>query len=109
MEQIIASSLSMMAPAALPVVIVVLGLFWIYRKTQNIEDSRKVTKRLRDEEFGKIHDQLLKHTFEIDSLKGTSNLHAEVLSDLQKQVSIVIKELAELNVNVKLLLDDRKK
>lgn len=109
MEQILSSSLSMIAPAALPVVIVVLGLFWIWRKTQNIEDSRKATKQLRDEEFMKIHDQLLRHSFDIDSLKGTSNLHAEVLADLQKQISIVIKELAELNVNVKLLLDDRKK
>lgn len=109
MEQIIAQSLNFIAPAALPVVITVLGLFWIWRKTQNIEDSRKETKSQRDEEFMKIHDQILKHSFEIDSLKGTSNLHAEVLSDLQKQISIVIKELAELNTQIKILIDERNK
>ena len=109
MEQILTNGLSMIAPTALPVVVLVLGLFWIYRKTQNIEESRKVTKTQRDEEFMKVHDQLLRHSFDIDSLKGTSNLHAEVLADLQKQVSIVIKELAELNVNMKILIDEKKK
>lgn len=109
MEQILSSSLSIIAPAALPVVIVVLGLFWIWRKTQNIEDSRKATKQIRDEEFMRIHDQLLKHTFEIDGLKGVSDLHRQVLDDLQKQMSIVVKELAELNVNMKILIDERNK
>lgn len=109
MEQILTSSLSLIAPAALPVVIVVLGLFWIWRKTQNIEQSRKVTKQLRDEEFMKIHDQLLKQSFEIDSLKGVADLHRQVMDDLQKQMSIIVKELAELNVNVKILIDERNK
>ena len=107
MEQIIAQSLNFIAPAALPVVITVLGLFWIWRKTQNIETSRKETKQLRDEEFMKVHDQLLRHSFDIDSLKGTSNLHAEVLSDLQKQLSIIVKELAELNTQIKMLIEKK--
>lgn len=109
MEQILSSSLSMIAPAALPVVIVVLGLFWIWRKTQNIEDSRKATKQIRDEEFMRIHDQLLKHSFQITSLEGTKDLHRQILDDLQKQMSIVVKELTELNVNVKILIDERNK
>lgn len=109
MEQIITESMRYIAPAALPVVITVLGLFWIWRKTQNIETSRKETKTQRDDEFLKVHDQLLRHSFEIDSLKGTSNLHAEVLADLQKQLSIIVKELAELNTQIKILIDERKK
>ena len=48
MEHLIGQSLQVMPVAAIPVVIVVLGLYWIYRKTMIIQRDRELTKKNRD-------------------------------------------------------------
>lgn len=105
--------LKLLSPSALPVVVLSLGAFlggfWIYRKTQNIEHARKVTKAERDQDSQKVHDDILKLQFDMTSLKGITDLHRETLSDLQKQMQIVVKELVELNCSIKLLLEERRK
>lgn len=108
MEQI-ATLLSHCPAEAIPLVIVILGLFWIHRKTENIERARKTTKAERDKDSQEVHDDILKLKFDIASMKGVVDLHRETLQDLQKQVAIVVNELTELNCNMRHLLEEKNK
>ena len=108
MEQLV-EIIKLCSPSAIPIVVVLLGGFWIYRKTQNIEQARRVTKAERDLDSQKMHDDILRLQFEMTSVKGVIDLHRETLTDLQKQMQIVVKELVELNCSIKLILDERRK
>ena len=108
MEQLV-DIIKLCSPSAIPLVVVLLGGFWIYRKTQNIEQARRVTKAERDLDSQKMHDDILRLQFEMTSVKGVIDLHRETLTDLQKQMQIVVKELVELNCSIKLILDERRK
>ena len=108
MEQLV-EIIKLCSPSAIPLVVVLLGGFWIYRKTQNIEQARRVTKAERDLDSQKMHDDILRLQFEMTSVKGVIDLHRETLTDLQKQMQIVVKELVELNCSIKLILDERRK
>ena len=108
MEQLV-EIIKLCSPSAIPLVVVLLGGFWIYRRTQNIEQARKITKAERDLDSQKVHDDILRLQFEMNSVKGVIDLHRETLADLQKQMQIVFKELVELNCSIKLILDERRK
>ena len=108
MEQLV-EIIKLCSPSAIPLVVVLLGGFWIYRRTQNIEQARKITKAERDLDSQKMHDDILRLQFEMTSVKGVIDLHRETLTDLQKQMQIVVKELVELNCSIKLILDERRK
>jgi len=85
----------------LPLVVTVLGLFYIYRK---IENQRTETKVERDTDSQTIHDTLLKHDFRLTELSGIVNLHRDKLESIDKQLVIVNQELVKLNVHVDLLV-----
>ena len=85
----------------LPLVVTVLGLFYIYRK---IENQRTETKTERDSDSQNIHDTLLKHDFRLTELSGIVNLHRDKLESIDKQLVIVNQELVKLNVQVDLLV-----
>lgn len=85
----------------LPLVVTVLGLFYIYRK---IENQRTETKTERDSDSQNIHDTLLKHDFRLTELSGIVNLHRDKLESIDKQLVIVNQELVKLNVHVDLLV-----
>ena len=108
MEQLV-EIIKLCSPSASPLVVVLLGGFWIYRRTQNIEQARKITKAERDLDSQKMHDDILRLQFEMTSVKGVIDLHRETLTDLQKQMQIVVKELVELNCSIKLILEERRK
>lgn len=108
MEQI-ATLLSHCPVEAIPLVIVILGLFWIHKRTNSIEDARKSTKIERDKDSKEVHDDILKLKLEMTNVKGVVDLHRDILNDLQKQLSVIVKELTELNCNMKHLLEDKKK
>lgn len=95
----------LISPSALPLVVVLLGGFWIYRKTQNIEQARKATKIERDDDSKKMHDDILKHTFEITNLKDIVSLHKDRLESIDKQLGIVNQELVRLNLQVEHLTE----
>lgn len=85
----------------LPLVVTVLGLFYIYRK---IENQRTETKVERDNDSQTIHDTLLKHDFRLTELSGIVNLHRDKLESIDKQLVIFNQELVKLNVHVDLLV-----
>lgn len=90
----------LISPSALPLVVVLLGGFWIYRKTQNIEQARKITKAERDQDSQKMHDDLLKLQFKVSELDGIVVLHRDKLDSIEKQLTSVNVELVKLNVQV---------
>ena len=105
MEQLIGQSLQVMPVAAIPVVIVVLGLYWIYRKTMVIQKDRELTKKTRDADSTDLHDKILKHDFLIGQLKDNQTLQAQILEDLRDAVSAMNVGVAKLEVSVTTLTE----
>ena len=97
MEQIISQIISAISPSALPLVVVILGGLYIYKK---IGKDRAETKELRDKDSLEIHDTLLKQSFEIANLKGRIELHDTLLSDINKQINILNTNLAILTEKI---------
>lgn len=69
-------------------------------KVGNIEVDRSKTKETRDTEISKIHDSILKHTFEIDNLKMTALHHSEILDDIKQELGVLNTEVAKLSVSI---------
>lgn len=99
MEQLV-EIIKLCSPSAIPLVVVLLGGFWIYRKTQNIEQARRITKAERDDDSKKMHDDLLKLQFKVSELDGIVVLHRDKLDSIEKQLTSVNVELVKLNVQV---------
>lgn len=62
--------------------------------------QRKDTKSMRDDDSASLHDEILKHNFEITNLKGMVELHRDKLDSIDKQLNIVNQELVKLNIQV---------
>lgn len=82
MESVIAQIISAISPSALPIVVCVLGLAWIYWK---INSQRKITKAERDT----AHDELITRVAllenevkQIKDLDLASKL-AQIMTDLE--------------------------
>lgn len=97
MESIISTIIPYIAPSALPLVVVIIGCYYIYRKIGN---DRVITKTERDDDSRKIHDELLKHSFEITALKGIVVEHKETLTDLREQIQILNTNIVKLTIIV---------
>lgn len=87
-------------PSALPIVVVILGLGYLWFKFKGTEKDRAVTKQQRDKDSLEIHDKLLTHDFKISNLQGIVDLHRDKLDSIDKQLSIVNQELVKLNLSV---------
>ena len=96
MESIITTIISSLSPSALPLVVVILGLFWIYRKTSDIKKDREETKVQRDADSQRLHDMVQKNTWEINNLKLENQHRDTILDDLRAQCN-------ELNTNLALV------
>lgn len=101
MTEILTQLITTLSPTALPLVVVIIGCFYIYRK---IGRDRAETKEIRDKDSLEIHDKLLTHDFKISNLEGVVNLHKDKLDSIDKQLSIVNQELVKLNVQVENLV-----
>lgn len=86
-------------PAALPIVVTVLGLAFMYRK---IITDRKMTSIERNKDSESIHDTLLKHTFEINRIRDEQLLHNTVLNDLREQIAVLNTNIAKLSVQMEM-------
>ena len=100
MEHLISQSIQVMPVAAIPVVIVVLGLYWIYRKTMIIQKDRELTKKNRDDDSQKMHDEIISLRFELSTLKGRSDLHDDLIRDINKQISILNVNMAGISQKI---------
>ena len=100
MEQLITTLVSALSPSALPVVVLCLGGLYLYFKFGRMEKDRQETKTARDADSQAIHDTLMKHTFQIDELKGHSVHHEQVLDDVNKQLSLLNTNIVKLQVTI---------
>jgi len=100
MEQIISTIISSLSPSALPIVIVIIGIAYLYFKFNKLEKDRDNTKSVRDSDSQEIHDKLLTHDFKLAELAGIVELHRDKLDSIDKQLTIVNTELVKLNVQV---------
>ena len=88
---------------ALPLVVCVLGIGYLYFKFSRVEKDRESTKAIRDKDSQDVHDTLLKHEFRITELKDIVNLHKDKLNSIDSQLGIINSELVKLNVQVESL------
>lgn len=98
MTEIIGTVLPYIAPSALPVVVVTLGIYYIQSK-------RKATKAERDSDSKDIHDTLLKHDFVITSLKDNMQLVQTVQEDIRTELNTLNTNVAKLGVVVENLTE----
>ena len=92
MEQIITTVISAISPAALPIVVCVLGIAYIYWK---IQSQRKVTKSERDninEEFD-LRLTLCEH--DIAFMKEQNQIFADKLDRILDELTAIKVELAK--------------
>lgn len=106
MSGIIATILPYISPAALPLVIVILGGLYIYRKIGN---ERRETKVERDKDSQAIHDKILKLDFEVTNIKGNVGHHQEVLEDLRNQINVLNMNIVKLTVSMENLVKNLEK
>ena len=100
MNDIIQLLVSSISPSALPIVIVIIGIAYLYFKFNKLEKDRDTTKSDRNKDSQEIHDKLLTHDFKLAELAGIVELHRDKLDSIDKQLTIVNTELVKLNVQV---------
>lgn len=92
-----AEILALIHPSALPIVITILGLFYIYRK---IGSDREVTKLNRDKDSQELHDDVLKLKFKVTELDGRTTHHAAILEDLRTQMALLNTNIAKMTLQL---------
>ena len=105
MTEAIPSLITAIPPSALPIVVVIIGIAYLYFKFTKMEQDRNTTKETRDNDSQKIHDDILKMKFEITELQGIVNLHRDKLESIDKQLALVNQELVKLNIQVEHLTE----
>lgn len=88
------SLLASIDPHALPFVIIIVVLGYLYFKFKRVEEDRIETKQIRDRDSEEIHDMLMKNTWEINRIKEDNSHRDVILEDLKAQVNIVNQNLA---------------
>ena len=92
-----AEILALVHPAAFPLVITILGLFYIYKK---IGSDRQATKVTRDNDSQELHDDLLKVKFKVTELDGRTQHHATLLEDLRTQMALLNNNIVKMSVMI---------
>ena len=101
----VTSLLASVDPQALPFVIIIIVLGYLYFKFRRVEADRIETKQHRDRDSEEIHDMLMKNTWEINRIKEDNSHRDILLEDLKTQVNIVNKNLAILSTKLDNLVE----
>ena len=91
--ELFSTAIQFVSPSALPLLLVV--LFYI-----KIKNDRKSTKESRDKDSLDIHDEIMSLRFEISTLKGRSELHDDLIRDINKQISILNVNMAGISQKI---------
>lgn len=92
MEQIVTSLISALSPSALPIVVCVLGIAYIYWK---INSQRKVTKSERDIAHDDMDKRLTLVEHDVQYMKEQHSLFADKLDRILNQLTEIKVELAK--------------
>lgn len=111
MEQTISTLINALNPSALPIVVIIIGIAYLYFKFNRVEKDREITKADRDKDSQNLHDDILKLKFKVNELDGRTVHHADVLEDLRTQVSTLNTNISKLTVQIEMycnILKDNK-
>ena len=92
MEQIVTTLISALSPSALPIVVCVLGIAYIYWK---INSQRKVTKSERDIAHDDMDKRLTLVEHDVQYMKEQHSLFADKLDRILNQLTEIKVELAK--------------
>lgn len=106
MDTLVTTVLPFISPAALPLVVVIIACFYIYKK---IDNDRQKTKVERDADSQDLHDKILKMEFDVTNMKGEVGHHNDVLEDLRNQVNILNINIVKLTVSLENLVNSMEK
>lgn len=111
MTDIIVQIITALSPSAAPIVVVIIGISYIYFRFNKVEKDREVTKQQRDSDSQAIHDDILKIKFKVNELDGRTVHHADLLEDLREQVATLNSNISKLTVQLELycnIIKDKK-
>ena len=92
MEQLFTTIVSSLSPTALPIVVCVLGLAYIYWK---INSQRKVTKSERDNEKDELDKRLTIVEHDVQYMKEQNQLFSSKLDRILDELTAIKVELAK--------------
>ena len=92
MEQIITTVISAISPAALPIVVCVLGIAYIYWK---IQSQRKVTKTERDNQTDELDKRVTLVEHDVEFMKEQNQIFADKLDRILDELTAIKVELAK--------------
>lgn len=92
MEQLFTTIVSSLSPSALPIVVCVLGLAYIYWK---INSQRKVTKTERDNEKDELDKRLTLVEHDVQYMKEQNQLFSSKLDRILDELTAIKVELAK--------------
>lgn len=92
MEQIVTSLISALSPSALPIVVCVLGIAYIYWK---INSQRKVTKSERDVAHDDMDKRLTIVEHDVQYMKEQNQLFSSKLDRILDELTAIKVELAK--------------
>ena len=92
MEQIITTVISAISPAALPIVVCILGCCFIYLK---IGKDRKQTKTERDNQTDELDKRLTLVEHDVDFMKEQNQIFADKLDRILDELTAIKVELAK--------------
>ena len=102
MEQIITTVISAISPAALPIVVCVLGCVFIYLK---IGKDRKQTKEERDNQTEELDKRLTLVEHDVEFMKEAHSIFAEKLDKILDELTAIKIRLAT-KADIKQTRDD---
>lgn len=76
------------------------GLLKVWTDLAKVKTDRLATKTERDKDSLEIHDQILKHSFQLQQLKDAQSLTATVVDDLRDTCSQLNSNIVKLDTNV---------
>lgn len=92
MEHIVTTIVSAISPAALPIVVCVLGCVFIYFK---IQSQRKVSKEERDSQKDELDKRLTVVEHDVAFMKEQNSLFADKLDRILEELTNIKVELAK--------------
>lgn len=77
----------------------------LWGEMQKTKADRASTKEARDQDSALLHDQCMKNTWDIQSLKDMSGHRDQVIEQLQQQITILNSTMATTNVKLDNLVE----
>ena len=94
MEDLLPTLIQSIPSSALPLVVVIIGCFYIYKK---IGKEREETKAVRDKDTLQIREDIIGLKFKVSNIEGRTVHHEEILDDLRNQIAILNTNIVKLS------------